>query len=69
MPDMNQLNIRENPMLFLIIGGIYDSLISNIKIMSQENFLQVSLNEALTVLNEPENICFCVYLPAPAPLE
>ncbi|MEO6732882.1 MAG: TIGR00730 family Rossman fold protein [Ferruginibacter sp.] len=52
----NQLSIHDKPIYMLNTNGFYDSLLAHMNKMLQENFLYGSLENAFTVVSNPEEI-------------
>ncbi len=52
----NQLSIHDKPIYILNTDGFYNSLFEHMKKMIQENFLYSSLEEAFTIVANPEEI-------------
>lgn len=53
MLTWNQLNIHDKKIFILNSGGFYDSLISHLKIMEQEDFLYKKITEQITIVSSP----------------
>jgi len=56
MLTWNQLSIHNKPIYILNTGGFYDSLLTHIKNMVNENFLYLTMEDAFTVASNPSEI-------------
>lgn len=52
----NQLSIHDKPIYLLNTDGFYDLLLGHMKKMLEENFLYAGINDAFTVVTNPEDI-------------
>ncbi|MDQ3279228.1 MAG: TIGR00730 family Rossman fold protein [Bacteroidota bacterium] len=52
----NQLSIHDKKIFILNSGGFYDHLIAHMQLLSGEGFLYGTLEEKLTLLNEPAEL-------------
>ena len=52
----NQLSIHDKPIYILNTAGYYDSLLHHMQHMFNEGFLYTSVEDAITVINTPEEL-------------
>ncbi|HMO61017.1 MAG TPA: TIGR00730 family Rossman fold protein [Ferruginibacter sp.] len=52
----NQLSIHNKPVFILNSGGFYDALLQHLHIMQQEGFLYINPENAVTVINTPDEL-------------
>lgn len=52
----NQLSIHDKKIFILNTNGFYDHLLAHMRLLSEEGFLYGTLEEKLTVLNEPQEL-------------
>jgi uncharacterized protein (TIGR00730 family) len=56
MLTWNQLNIHNKKIVVLNSAGFYDHLLAHAKKMQDENFLYDSIEDRISIINEPEEI-------------
>ncbi|RYZ61691.1 MAG: TIGR00730 family Rossman fold protein [Chitinophagaceae bacterium] len=52
----NQLSIHDKKIFIMNTNGFYDHLLAHMRLLSEEGFLYGTLEEKLTVLNEPQEL-------------